>query len=392
MISITVKDNAETPEAACCRQINELAYEHRREDARVAENHYRTIRLMEACAGPFYGVKLFSSLRSELMTAANSLRNQSREPLKCAVVGEFSAGKSTLINTLIGMDDFLPVNLGVTTALVSQLEYSKFPVVQLVMKNGESKESSIEEYRRLVDENCAASERDMIEKVTVKVDYTPLKYVTIIDTPGLNATFAEHQERTIEHINKVQVVLFVFTADKPVSATQLKSLDAIRSHGCKVYGIINRIDAIRGFNNNPERWNSEMKRVLEIFNQHCGNKIERFIPLSAKEATLGRLENAPDRIVRSNFQELKTVIIKELADNSEKIKNEHLAQKVSQTAGLGVAVERFMSDYQEASFKGLSDLRKGLANIEADAKNRFDEEYQKAIENGRHKPTPWDHL
>ena len=95
-----------------CKKINDWASEYSDSQATVAENHYRTIRLYEACAGSFYGIDMFRTVRNEILAAANTLRNQSLEPLKCAVIGEFSAGKSSLLNALIGLNDFLPVNIG----------------------------------------------------------------------------------------------------------------------------------------------------------------------------------------------------------------------------------------------------------------------------------------
>ena len=154
------------------------------------------------------------------------------------------------------------------------------------------------------------------------------------------------------------------------------------------------IDAVNGFHKRPERWQNEMDMVLKVFNEHCGSAMERFIPLSAREALHGMADNNPERLLKSNIQELKDVISMELADKVTvtAIKEEHLAKKVAHAAGLGKAVEQYLNDYKESCCEGLAGIRSLLAFTESQAKERFDAEYQDITAQERRNPTPWDHL
>ncbi len=358
----------ENPAELCRDRLLELAEQHRTANITLPDNSYRTIRLLEAFAGAYYGIDHFSAMRevvrSEAHNLAASLGNQ---PLNCAIIGEFSAGKSSVINALVGRDDFLPVNLTETTALISKLNYAPFPRVELELRDGSRHESSLEDYRKLVDQNADSHLREQVALVKVLVDYPPLKKISIFDTPGLNSKLVEHERTTIHYISKVDVVFWVFKANQPASGSELKYLETIKSYGRPVYAIINKIDTVRGFDKNRQRWDEEMEQVMAVFHEHCGNIIERFIPMSALEALHGMASNNQEQIAASNIGELRRVIEEEIAGKSEKIKQGRLATAVAHYAGLGKATETYLDELFSGHREGLKTLRERLDFMEQES-------------------------
>ena len=82
-----------------------------------------------------------------------SLLNKMQEMLSegnyvLTVMGQFSAGKSTLINELVGKA-VLPVNKTETTAVVTYLKYDTEDHAELVYTDGTIKACSIEDTMRL---------------------------------------------------------------------------------------------------------------------------------------------------------------------------------------------------------------------------------------------------
>lgn len=358
----------DNPTEFCRERLLELAGQHRLAKVSLPENHHRTIRQLEAFAGAFYGIEHFSAMREVVRCEAHNLRSSlGNQPLNCAIIGEFSAGKSSVINALVGRDDFLPVNLTETTALISKLEYSPFPRVELELHDGSRHESSIADYRRLVDQNTDSSLRQQVSLVNVFVDYPPLKKISIFDTPGLNSKILEHERTTIHYISKVDVVFWVFKANQPASGSELKYLETIKSYGRPVYAIINKIDTVRGFDKNRERWDEEMQQVMAVFHQHCGSVIERFIPMSALEALKGHQGGNQERVLGSNITELRSVIEDEIAGRAEKIKQERLATAVAHYAGLGKAMDIYLNELTDPWLKGLQPLRERLGVMETEA-------------------------
>jgi predicted GTPase len=210
--------------------------------------------------------------------------------------------------------------------------------------------------------------------VNVHVDYPPLKTISIIDTPGLNSKLEEHERTTLAYLSEVEVVFWVFSANKPAARSELKYLETIRSRGCKVYGIVNKIDTVDGFHDDRKRHGEEMAQVMAVLHKHCGAVIQRFITLSAKEALKGLAKGDRKQEEGSNIGELRRVIGEELADKAAGIRREHLAARVACYAGLGQATELYLGELFAPYRQGLEPLRKRLDLIEEEAKVLAEEE------------------
>jgi small GTP-binding protein len=133
------------------------------------------------------------------------------------VVGEFNAGKSAVINALVGervsKEGILP-----TTASVTMLRYG--PV---------------------------RAERS-IGEAFVEIDHPSefLKNITIVDTPGTNAIVREHEEITERFAPKADLVLFVTSADRPLTESERLFIERLRSWAKPVVAVLNKTDLLGG--------------------------------------------------------------------------------------------------------------------------------------------------
>ncbi|HET8775187.1 MAG TPA: dynamin family protein [Thermoanaerobaculia bacterium] len=129
------------------------------------------------------------------------------------IVGEFNAGKSSLINALFGeklrTEGPIPVD-----DVISILRY------------GEQAST-----KRL---------SDYVVEQFYPVEL--LRNITLVDTPGTNSIVQRHQEITEDYIPRADLVLFVTSIDRPLSESERKFLEYIREWGKKVVFVLNKID------------------------------------------------------------------------------------------------------------------------------------------------------
>src|SRR5690349_5742054 len=129
------------------------------------------------------------------------------------IVGEFNAGKSSLINALFGAklraEGPIPVD-----DVISVLRYGETQSQHKVS--------------------------DYVIEQFYPIDF--LRNITLVDTPGTNSIVARHQEITEDFIPRADLVLFVTSIDRPLSESERRFLEYIRNWGKKVVFVINKTD------------------------------------------------------------------------------------------------------------------------------------------------------
>jgi small GTP-binding protein len=131
------------------------------------------------------------------------------------IVGEFNAGKSAVINALVGAS-VAQEGVTPTTAQINILQYGD-TAGQSVTSRG-------------------------IHVVTATAPI--LRDIRIVDTPGTNAIIRAHEAITSEFVPRSDMVLFVTSADRPFTETERAFLEQIRGWGKKVVLVINKIDIL----------------------------------------------------------------------------------------------------------------------------------------------------
>ena len=156
----------------------------------------------------------FGATRPDEAALAASIR-QLDEFFLLVVVGEFNAGKSALINALLGQS-ILAEGVTPTTSRIHLLRHGDL----LAHQNGE----------------------DGLDVITAPVDV--LREIHIVDTPGTNAILREHERLTAEFVPRSDLVLFVTSADRPFTETERGFLELIRNWGKKIVIVVNKVDIL----------------------------------------------------------------------------------------------------------------------------------------------------
>ena len=172
--------------------------------------------------------------------------------LNISVIGEFSTGKSSFINALVGYE-LLAVNvIQGTTVAITIIEYSEEFSITLTDFSGKSLKiifKSIDSLRQQLHiYTTDAAYAKKIDYVTVTLPSDILKNgYRIIDTPGTNSLELWHEEVTCRAIKELSDLSIILTdATRPMPATLMSFLDNTLGDSVESCAFVaNKIDQVR---------------------------------------------------------------------------------------------------------------------------------------------------
>ncbi|XP_021727880.1 probable transmembrane GTPase FZO-like, chloroplastic isoform X2 [Chenopodium quinoa] len=208
----------------------------------------------------------------EEISLLNDAISQLDEPFLLVIVGEFNSGKSSVINALLG-GKFVMEGVVPTTNEITFLRYADL--------------DAKEEQRcvRLPDGQ--------------NICYLPakiLKKMVIVDTPGTNVILQRQQRLTEEFVPRADLLLFVLSADRPLSESEIAFLRYTQQWKKKVLFLLNKADLYRNGNELDEAITFVRDNVRNLLNVE---NVTLF-PVSARSALEAKLAST-DGTVQQNL-------------------------------------------------------------------------------------------
>ena len=235
----------------------------------------------------------------------NEIVENLNSPLLIMVMGEFSTGKSTFINDLVGQA-IAKVDANPTTAVITKLSYGTADKITVFFRDGSRKDYDTDSFAKLTAENDTEANRlhEDIDHVERKLPIDILKSMSIIDSPCLNSIKAVHEETTKGFMDKADTVLWLFDANKPGSQTEIDALKRLNPRLTPI-GIVNKIDTI-----DEDDGDSAKKIITDIGRKLSNNKLEyqKIIGISAKMAFQGKTKKSDKLLAESNIGEFDEVV------------------------------------------------------------------------------------
>lgn len=198
------------------------------------------------------------------------------------VVGEFNAGKSTVLNALFG-EAVLPEGPVPTTDKITILRYG--------------------------DEPLTRQRTEFLNERRLPVDV--LRHLTLVDTPGTNSIVQEHQRITEDFVPRSDLVLFVTSYDRPLTESERQFLTYISEDwGRQIVFVVNKADIAES----PD----DLRQVVEYVKTNCQDVLNitpEVFPVSAKEALRAKTgaKNGEARWEASRFAPLESFFTETLA-------------------------------------------------------------------------------
>ena len=256
------------------------------------------------------------------------------------IVGEFNAGKSSVINAVLG-DKFLAEGILPTTNEITVLRY------------GESKQR--------------VQSEDGFYNQDIPVDL--LKQVSIVDTPGTNVILKRQQRLTEEFVPRADLVLFVLSADRPMTESEVKFLSYIKKWGKKVVFVLNKCDLLE----TDEDRNEVTKFVRDNAKRLLGVDNAPVIPVAARNALRLKKANASMKeYAETGFPAFEEYVNSYLGGGS--CNNKSGENRSGEALRLKLATPLNVSELLLSASKQILDAEMSVAETEVAAASGVDEQ------------------
>lgn len=207
-----------------------------------------------------------------LLPPLQKLSEFSREAgsLDIVLLGRFKAGKSSLLNALLGRD-ILPTDVLPATAVVTRVWAGTFDRMSVHYRDGRVENASPGHIAQYATEKENPGNQKAVVRVDVELEgIGPWKGVRWVDSPGIGSLHAHNTVATLDWLPKVGVALVAVSADHPLSEEDLSLIRSLEEHTPKTLLLVTKADLVSG---------EQMGSILGYVRSQLKDRLGREIPV-----------------------------------------------------------------------------------------------------------------
>jgi ribosome biogenesis GTPase A len=175
----------------------------------------------------------------------------SKGSLQLAVMGMFKRGKSSFVNTLLGLD-ILPTSVIPVTSIPTTIKFGKELACTIRFFNKKPDlrvHGSVDAIKVLLQEYVAEENNPnnklCVGEAIVECPNELLENGTLlIDTPGFGSTYVHNTKTTVDLLRTCDAVLFLLSSDPPFTQTEVEFLKEVHKTIPRIFFILNKIDLL----------------------------------------------------------------------------------------------------------------------------------------------------
>jgi len=285
----------------------------------------------------------------EIEDRLKNLSKRENEPMKLAVSGLFSSGKSTFLNAMLS-DDILPSGNLPITSKITYIRYAKEAQLKLTYDDGREELAAVENIAKYVDQQSAEQIKS-INHITLYYPKEILKSIVFVDTPGFNSSNKMDDEITEEILKNVDGILWLTMISNAGKKSEIDILEKyLKQYNQKSICIVNHKD---------ENDDDEVDELIEELkdDNNFSKYFADIIPISAKQALDSRQkdqDNLMEKLVKKISASIEKKIISHIKD------------------------EKILECYQDAMKDGLIEFTREHNQIKKSDKNKNISLFQKS--------------
>ncbi len=176
-------------------------------------------------------------------------------PLRVAIAGRVKAGKSTLLNGLVG-DHLAPTDASECTKVVTWYRHGHYYKATLYPKEGEPREQAPIRNEGAIDVDLGTLSSADLERIVVDWPSPSLSDLTLIDTPGIASLRADVSARTFEFLDpgeereaEADAVIYLMRYFHPSDVRFLEAFhddEIAQASPINALGVLSRADELGG--------------------------------------------------------------------------------------------------------------------------------------------------
>lgn len=259
---------------------------------------------------------------------------------RVVLVGEFKAGKSTLLNALVERD-VAPSDVFEMTSWVARYWPAERDSLTIRYHDGREQVGDLEDFVRLCNgRQLSKQELAQIDRVDVSLADTTLP-CAIIDCPGLGSTTRENERRLLEAVEEADVALWVIGVDLIGSVRDAALMKKLAAYGLPLRVVLSKCDEVT----DP----SDLGAILDFIEETLAVPKEWIMATSAKRHLHARTAGGP---VDTGIAELRACLAGFAVRGSDvrvRAYSAHEQRLKELTAALLGVVEERLADVEEAN-------------------------------------------
>ncbi|MCD6585892.1 MAG: dynamin family protein, partial [Desulfobacteraceae bacterium] len=246
---------------------------------------------------------------------------------KIVLLGEFSAGKSSIINAIIG-DEILPISYTPTTNLINEVYFGAENYVELK----DQPSTRVPLSQAVIAELSSKYDNDRLCTVVSRQDHSLDNFV-LFDTPGTNDPSSLSEKIIFDLVGEVDIVLFVLNANQAFRQSEVELLaDIVRKKDIgKFFFVLNHADNL----DNPYQVKkSFVENLAKLTGQNTAELKNSVFMLSAKNALAGKTASDSGMVKASGISSLEKSIVNYINRNRKELLAEAIQRDVARQLAL----------------------------------------------------------